>query len=271
MGCHIISELESAMATVSLRLRAALWLLLVSPGLGVAQDKPVKTRSFVADFGFVNAAGNTTITTMNLGEKFVANRPDQQVIFTQLLGAVYGSTEGTKTVENYRAQLRLDYKLHDRLFVFGLTGWDRNTFGGVDRRFEETIGLAYKPIANDHDQLDFEAGVSLFQQRNTVAVNGTFDDNFKAGRIAGLYKHLFTKTASFNQSVEYIPNFEESDHWRLNTETALVAPISVHIGIKLSYVVRFDNAPGLRPPPNPTSARFEKSDRFLTAGVTISY
>jgi putative salt-induced outer membrane protein len=225
----------------------------------------------VADFGFVNAAGNTSLTTLNLGEKFVANTPHQQVIFTELLGIVYGSTDGTKSAENYRAQLRLDYKLVDRVFLFGLTGWDRNTFGGVDRRFEETIGLAYKPIANDRDQLDFEGGVSLFQQRNTVAVNGTFDDNFKAGRVAGLYKHMFTKTASFTQSAEFIPDFDEGDHWRLNTESALVAPISVHIGVKLSYVVRYDNAPGLKPAPNPLLDHFGKSDRFLTAGITISY
>jgi putative salt-induced outer membrane protein len=251
--------------------RAGFWFLAVAPAAGVAQDKPVKTRSLVADLGFVNAAGNTSLTTLNVGEKFIANPPNQRVIFTELLGIVYGSTGGTKSAENYRAQLRLDYKLVDKLFLFGLTGWDRNTFGGVDRRFEETIGLAYKPVANDRDQLDFEGGLSLFQQRNTVAINGTLDDNFKAGRVAGLYKHLFTKTSSFNQSVEFIPDFDEGDHWRLNTESAFVAPISVHVGLKLSYVVRYDNAPGLKPPPNPLLDHFGKSDRFLTAGITISY
>ena len=246
-------------------------LLLLSPVAAGAQDKPVKTKSIVADFGFVNAAGNTSITTLNLSDKFLVQTSDQRLIFTQLFGAVYGSTEGEKTVENYRAQLRLDRHLNGKIYLFGLVGWDRNTFGGVLRRFEETIGLAFRPLEKPKDQLDLEVGFSLFQQRNTVAVAGTFDDNFKAGRVAGLYKHLFSKTAVLTQSAEFMPNFEEGDDWRLNTETAVVAPISTNIGLKLSYVIRFDNFPGLKPNPNPTLERFKKTDRFFTAGITVSY
>src|SRR5262245_58808074 len=72
---------------MSTRRLVALLLLLSPVGLG-AQDKPVKTKSIVADFGFVNAAGNTSITTFNLSDKFVAQTSDQRVIFTQLFGAV---------------------------------------------------------------------------------------------------------------------------------------------------------------------------------------
>lgn len=50
-----------------------------------------------------------------------------------------------------------------------------------------------------------------------------------------------------------------------------MAPISTRIGLKLGYVIRYDNLPGLRPDPNPNGARFKKADRFLTAGITISY
>ena len=59
--------------------------------------------------------------------------------------------------------------------------------------------------------------------------------------------------------------------FRLNTESALVAPISARIGLKLGYVIRYDNLPGLRPDPNPNGERFKKTDRFLTAGITLSY
>ena len=235
-----------------------------------AQDT-VKTKSFVADFGVVNVAGNTSVTTINLADKFVANTRDKAVIFTQILGAVYGRTDGEKTVENYRAQLRLDYKLSGRLYLFGLAGWDRNTFGGVDRRFEETIGLAYRAIDRPQDQLDFEAGFSLFQQRNTVADNGSFDDNFKAGRLASFYKRTFRKSTVLTQNLEFMPNFDDGTDWRLNSETALVAPLSTNVGFRFAYVIRFDNLPGLEPPPNPTLERLKKTDRFLTAGITVSY
>ena len=94
---------------------------------------------------------------------------------------------------------------------------------------------------------------------------------YLAGRIAGLYKHSFSKTAVFNQSLELIPDFDVSDDFRFNSETALVAPISTSVGLKVGYVIRFDNLPGLKPAPNPTNERLAKTDRFFTAGITLSY
>jgi putative salt-induced outer membrane protein YdiY len=53
-----------------------------------------------------------------------------------------------------------------------------------------------------------------------------------------------------------------SGSYRFNTESALVAPLSTHVGIKLSYAIRFDSRP------QPT---FETTDRLLTTGIQISY
>ncbi len=250
-------------------LSALLVVSVVSPLVG--QDKKEKTQAVNVDFGFVNASGNTSVTTLNLGNKYVTNTADKRVIFTQLFNAVRSQTDGEKQAENYRAQLRLDYGLGGKLYLFGLTGWDRNVFAGVSRRFEETIGLSYKAVALPNDDLTFEVGLSQFQQRNTIATAGKFDDNFTAGRLAGLYKRKLTDASFFTQGLELIPNFSTSDDWRLNSESALVAPISKAIGLKLGYTIRYDNLPGFRPAPATAGSRFKKTDRFLTAGITISY
>lgn len=248
-----------------------LLVALVAPGVLAAQDAPPKTRSFTADFGFVNASGNTSVTTLNVGNKFVANTVDKRVIFTQLFNAVRSRADGATNAENFRGQLRLDYGIGGRLYLFGLTGWDRNVPGGVRRRFEETIGLAYKAITLPNDELGLEVGLSLFQQRNVVPVTaGNFDDNFKAGRAAGLYKHVFNKASFFTQALELIPNFDDGDDFRVNSESAFIAPISTNIGLKLGYVIRYDNLPGLKAG-STTGQRLEKTDRFLTAGITASY
>lgn len=252
-------------------LRSALFILVAaSPAL--AQEKKEKTQALNVDLGFVNASGNTSVTTFNLGEKFVANTTNKRVIFAQLFNLVRSEADGEKNAENARAQLRLDYGLGGRLYLYGLTGWDRNRFAGVDRRFEETVGLSYKAVSLPNDDLTVEAGLSLFQQRNTVAgADGSLDDNFAAGRLASMYKHKLSGASFFTQGVELIPNFSDSKDFRLNSETALVAPISTAVGLKLGYVVRYDNLPGLQPPPNTSGARLLKSDRFLTAGITITY
>jgi putative salt-induced outer membrane protein len=238
-----------------------------------AQDAKPKTRSFTADFGFVSAAGNTRVTTFNLGDKLVLNSADKRVVFTQLFNAVRSEADGVKNAENYKAQLRLDLGIVDgRVFLFALTGWDRNVPAGIARRFEETVGLAVKAVDLPADVLTVELGLSTFQQHNLDAdPMGSFDDNYKAGRAAASYKHTFSKASFFTQEVELIPNFDTGKDFRLNSASAIVAPISSVISLKLGYLIQYDNLPALLPPPNATGERFKKSDRFLTAGISISY
>lgn len=245
-------------------------LALAVPAQLAAQGAKVKTTAFTADFGFVNASGNTSVTTINLGNKFVANTEDKKVVFTQLFNAVRSEADGTTNAENYRAQLRLDYGLGGRWYLYGLTGWDRNVPAGVSRRFEETIGLSYLAVTLPNDELGLELGLSLFQQRNVVPVSpGVFDDNYKAGRAAASYRHNFTRLSYFTQMLELIPNFDDGEDFRLNSESAVTARISNRIGLKLGYLIRYDNLPGLL---SATSGqRLEKTDRFVTAGITVSY
>lgn len=248
-------------------------LLLAAAPFGVrpamAQDDAPKSQ-FTGNIGYVSTGGNTSVSTLNIGDRFVIQTPDKGVVFTQTLNLVYGKADGEKNAENYRAGLRLDYSLGGSVYLFALTGWDRNVFGGIARRFEETVGVAYRAVELPSDELTLEFGLSLFQQRNVVSSNG-FDDNYAAGRAGVAYRHTFNKTTFVSQDLEFIPNFETGSDWRLNSETAIVAPISTSIGLKVGYVVRYDNLPGLLPPPNTALARLEKTDRFFTAGLTISF
>jgi len=247
-------------------------------GLSAAISSPARSQtsggkatSLTVDLGLVNAAGNSEVSTFNVADKFVARTPGKGMVFTQTLKIVYGRSDGEKNAENYRAQVRADLELSPHLSLFGLGGWDRNTFGGIARRFEETIGLAFQAIHLPNDELSIEAGLSAFQQRNTVADAGVFDDNFKAGRAGLAYKHVFNSATFISQSLEFFPNFDDATDWRLDSESTLVAPISTHIGVKLGYVVRFDNLPGLVANPTVPGERLKKTDRFLTAGLTVSY
>jgi len=234
--------------------------------------KPAKTHSFTADLGFVNAAGNTSVTTFNVGDKLVLNSPDKKVIFTQLFSVVRSEADGVKNAENYRGLVRLDYGLDHVFYLFGLTGWERNAPAGLLRRFEETIGLAYKAVTQPNDELALELGLSMFQERTVDGAAGVqLVNDYNAGRLAGIYKHKFNPSSFFQQQLEVIPNLDVARAYRVNSETSFVAPLSTHLAIKLGYQVRFDNLPPIKPDPNPLGERLKKTDRYLTAGLTISY
>ena len=237
-------------------------LLMLATALGVtarlaAQDAPPPPRpwEFTGDVGFVNTAGNSEVTTLNVGEKVTHTRG--RITVKQNFALLYGRTDGTTTTSQWRTGVRGDIAMSSRLAVFGLAGFDRNRFAGIDRRFEEGVGLAFKVLATERTKLDFETGLSMIQQRSTLDVT----DNFSAARAASVFQYNFKPTAYFLQSVEVLPNLEETDDLRVNTETALVAPLSRRLAIKVSYVIRYDKLP---------EPGFEKTDRLLTSGLQVT-
>jgi putative salt-induced outer membrane protein len=228
---------------------------LVAGPLAAQDPPPPRPWEFNGDVGFVNTAGNSEVTNLNVGEKLT--HIQGRFTFKQNFALVYGRTDGATTTSQWRTGIRGDLALSPRLAVYGLTGFDRNRFAGIERRFEEGVGIGVKLVAAERTKVEVEAGLSLTQQRSTLDVT----DNFSAARSAALFQYNFRPTAYLLQTVEVLPNLEETDDLRVNTETALVAPLSRRLAVKISYVVRYDKLP---------EPGFEKTDRLLTSGLQVT-
>jgi putative salt-induced outer membrane protein YdiY len=220
-----------------------------------AQDAPPPLQ-VTTDLGFVNAAGNTDVTTFNVGEELLYTTGPWGI--KQTFGVVYGRTDGEVSTSLWRAGIRGDRSVGARLGIYLLGAFDRNTFAGITRRFEEGAGLVLKALETPTDRLEFEAGAGLTQQRSTERVNSSF----ASARAAGTYRRSFGEASYVQLTSELLPNLEESEDLRVNSGAELVAPISAQIAMKLAYVIRFDNLP---------EPGFEKTDRLFTAGLQISF
>jgi putative salt-induced outer membrane protein len=238
-------------------LRTALFAVALIPGAVAAQDPaPAAITKFAADLGYVTTSGNTQVTTMNLGEKLTRERG--RLTLQQGFAIVYGKQRDTVNVNSLRTNLRGDYKIDRLLALFVGGSYDRNTFAGVERRFEEQIGVQARVLAAARDTVRVEGGGSFTQQLGT---DGRKQD-FPAARGAAAWRHAFTAATYFQQNLEFIPNLKENEDWRVNTESSLIAPLSARIGLKLSYVIRFDNLP---------EPGFATTDKLFTTGIQLTF
>jgi putative salt-induced outer membrane protein len=246
-----------SIATIKPILAITAVITLAAPATALAQAAPPKpVTSFTGDLGYVDATGNTSLSTLSVGDKIV--HTDGKWTVTQLASYVYGETNALVTANQFRVEGRVDFDLIPRFGVFGGGSYERNTFAGFTSRTDEIAGLRWKAIVAPMDSLNVDAGGVATQESD---VDGT-TKSYPAARLAAAYKHRFSKTAYFQQLGEYIPDLQTSGSYRANSESSLVAPISSHVGIKVSYSIRYDS----RPP-----VKFGTTDRLLTTGVQISY
>jgi putative salt-induced outer membrane protein YdiY len=217
------------------------------------KDTTLKTTAALA---FVDASGNTNVTTLTVNERLEWRRP--RFLWTQSLNAINSTDDGEETADLLAIGVRGDWKPKGRFGVYALGSFDRDRFAELRHRFEEGTGLAYGVLDDKHNRLSTEIGVQFVQQQNLEKV----DNNFTAGRLAEFYRYSFKEDRYIEERVEYLPNFEQSEDYRVNAEAALIAPFSRHFSLKLGYVVRFDNLP---------EPDVKKTDRFFTSGLQVTF
>lgn len=217
-----------------------------------------KSVAVTLDLGVMNAAGNTRVTTLNGTENVKFKPANSRWQFEEQVSGAYGRIQDSVTAEQLKVMARADYTVLAIVHLFVGGTYERNRFAGVGRRFEQIAGVALRPIDRPRNLLNIELGSALTQQRSIAALK----DNFMAMRVAANYKYLFTETAYVQQSLESLPNAENLDDTRLNSETALVAPLSAKVALRLSYLVRFDNVP---------EPGFQKTDRVFSSGVQVAF
>jgi len=236
-------------------IHAAALLAAISGDTVKPAPKPPPVR-FTGDAGFVSTSGNSTVQTLNLGDKIVAKV--DAFTFTQQFGVVHGESNGETVASSWRGLIRTDMVVHDNIGVYGSVTYERNTLAGLASRFGTVTGLTAQVVKTKTDKLVFEGGVSITTQRG-VANSGDMD--FLGGRAATAFSHQLGPRASFTQSVELLPNFHESADLRVNTETALLAPFTTKAAVKLSYIIHYDGVP---------VPGFYSTDRLFTSGLQIT-
>jgi putative salt-induced outer membrane protein len=245
--------MRSAVRSLSLVLVAAPALVAQAP---TPPAPPKPPYEFVADFSLAASQGNQEVTTVSLGQRYSYAFPTWK--FSQTASALRGSANGVRNAELYQAGVRGDYNLTKKLTAFLNVDGLRNTPAGLNNQFAEGLGLAYQFTDTDTDKLQLSIGLGSLQ-RSFVGVSARQNDF--VGNAAGLYRHLFSKVSYFEQTAGFTPNFTTSDAWLFTTKSSLVAPLSSKVGIKVAYLVNFNNAPPLRPS---STERFKKFDGQFT-------
>jgi putative salt-induced outer membrane protein len=219
---------------------AVLLLLATSASFAQEEEEGKKEPAWTGELGLAFLATSGNSDTETFGIDFILEREPDPWGLTALARFNRAEDSGVKTAERYFAQARARRALSDRWeYFFGLSG-ERDQFAGFDLRAIAETGASYKAIDSPKHRLAFDGGVTWTDEDRIEPE----PDTESLGALAGLiYEWKISETSSLTQRLVIYPNFDESDDWRVDSDTALTADISTLFAVKLSYEIRYRNLP----------------------------
>jgi putative salt-induced outer membrane protein YdiY len=224
-------------------------LFIFSP-LRADEAGAVKKWNDQAEVSVVSTNGNSKTTTTSGKNSFEYGWTRLKLgLSAEGLGA---KSRNEVTAERYAAGQKLSYKVSPKNYVFEKLLWEKNRFAGIANRWDLSLGAGRELFAFAKDALVAELGFGYINEERIASKR----EDFASGRLYSKYTHLLSDTANFSQDAEYLANFEETDGYRLNTETALTAAISSYFSVKFSYVWNRVNKPAPGFTKNDTTTKF---------------
>ena len=214
---------------------------------------------------WVGTSGNTD--TSSFGLDFGLERKPDPWGLTFVARGTRADDSGQKTAENYLLSARAVRSLAERWEAFGGLAWARDPFAGYDSQTVAAVGATYKAVESERHVLAFDGGLTYTweDQISPVAPAPTLvtDSISFAGGLVGLsWDWQIGKNSKLTERLVYLPNFDDSGDWRLNSMTAIEADINEWLALRFGYDIRHRNQP---------IGDAEKTDTTSTASVVFNF
>ena len=247
-------------------------LAALVPTAGSAQDADF-TWSNATELSYVSTSGNASSSTFGLKASLDGEGGPHQLEFEiggvrasststcRLASALAASSTttnrnalGTPTdfaivevkqsetiAESYFARGRYDRDL-GVAFAFTGAGWDRNTFSGVQNRFQVVGGVGRTFVEGDASSLKADLGLTYTIQKDVDPVPDA-NDSFAGWRASVGARRAVSGNAELNSELVLNNSFEDSDDLRADWLNSLAVSLNAGLALKTSVQLLWDNVP----------------------------
>jgi len=244
---------------MSLSLRGILSVLIVTvcATAAAAQTPAEPTPLYSGNFGggLAITGGNTDTKNFNLTAAVVRDPKTKNVIKANA-SYLRGDQNDLLNVDRASFNLRDEYTLSGRTFLFGQVDYLRDQFKQIIFFWAPTAGVGYKLVDGASTQLQVDGGAGGVLERNPGIPSKT-TGSVTAGQR---FTHKFSSTASFNQSISSIWKTQDFSDSLTNFSVSMTTTVVGNLQLKLEFLDSYKN--------KPTNPALKKNDTaFVTAFV----
>lgn len=190
--------------------------------------------------GWAMTSGNSDTSNLNASYDIVYDPQRKNVVKSDGL-FLRAKTEGELTANRLGFNIRDEYRLTPRLFVFGQNQYLRDEFKEIDYLLAPTAGVGYKLYDTATTKLTVDGSVGGVWEKNPG-----FDVTSSGALAAGekLIQNL-TMTTILTQSVTALWKMNNFDDLLLTAGIGIAASMSTHTQLKFEVLDTYKNVPPL--------------------------
>ena len=224
--------------------------LILPTSLAIAQTAPTPApRPWRLNFGAGLALtnGNKDTSTYNASYNIIYTPHPRRTFKSDAL-LLRGTTDGELSNERFGLNLREEYRVGDRIFVFGQNQYQRDRFKRIQYLVAPTGGVGVTAVKTDRTTLTIDAGAGGVWEKNPyvdVRASGAVTFGQK-------WTQSVSHTTTLTQSVSGLWKTEDLADSSYQFSIALAVGINARVQLKIEALDNYSN--------KPTDTRVEKND-----------
>jgi putative salt-induced outer membrane protein len=216
-------------------------LILAPPGRpALAQTTPPehKVWDVAASAGIATTSGNADTTQFNAAYDLTYDPLTRNIFKTNAL-FLRGTTEGALSAERLLWNVRDQYTLTPRTYVFGQNLYLRDRFKSISYLDALTGGVGYKVVATPETKLDVDGGAGVVWEKNVGLARRT-----SGALIAGeKLQQRLTSTTTLTQSATGLWKTDDADDALYTFGIGVAVAISSRVQLKFEVLDVYKNKP----------------------------
>lgn len=224
------------------------------------------------DTGLALTRGNSSTTTFTLATKEVRETPKDKltVYATYVYGSDSTAPPSRTTANALDAGLRYDRNLTERLYAFGVAGYQTNALQFLDLRQTYGGGLGYHIIKDPNTTFDVFGGLTYERDAfgsyvllgPPISVFAATTTNSLTAVVGEEFDKKFNKRTTFTERLSLYPNLTHTGDIRTQFDTSLVTALKNW----LSWQITFSDSYINYPPPG-----LKDNDLLLSTGLRVTW
>ncbi|MEM8931001.1 MAG: DUF481 domain-containing protein [Acidobacteriota bacterium] len=233
-------HLSRPVSTLSIFALAGLLVLASLPVAAEEAEPATEEPPWSVSLGLSYLATSGNSDTETAGLAFEAERTPDPWGMTVKANFDRAEENDNLTAERYLLGIRGTRTLGERWDAFVGVSAEQDEFSGIDLRTLIEAGGVYHALTGPTHVLDVDLGLTWTDEDRLAPA----PDVDSIGALAGLtYTWAISETASFSQRLIVYPNFDESDDWRLESDTAITTSLNERFALQFGYSLRHRNLP----------------------------